>query len=237
MSEKISDLKKKNDFLEILEEYGYRFEKSGINGKMICPDHPGLIFDQESERYRWEKMRESGDVIDWLKARNGWSVSQAANYLRFRAMMPAEKRPRIEIKSSMLEDPSSIKYESEFSIEIPKDRRIKTALQKAADYPGFIKLLQEDPVSVVLNHKNYIPSMFLAIIGDWSDLDCSFCGHEFSGWLKDGSAYLSVDLGNDYEFIKRPKQAGVYCGQCLRTFERWNEAFDLLISFLREIRR
>ncbi|MFA6271209.1 MAG: toprim domain-containing protein [Candidatus Paceibacterota bacterium] len=82
----IDEIKAKNRIEDVIgETYPLRHERGRY---LKAQEHDSLVVDTEYQRYYWNSQGQSGDVIGWLEAQNGWEFKTAVEALARRAGLP-----------------------------------------------------------------------------------------------------------------------------------------------------
>ena len=84
----VEQVKARNRIEDIVEESGFRLaNRMGRYRKGT--EHDSLVIDTAQQRYWWNSCDEHGDVVDWVRARQGMEFKDAVEWLCRRAHLPA----------------------------------------------------------------------------------------------------------------------------------------------------
>jgi Zn-finger protein len=202
----IEKLKNENPIGEVIQEFGYTLQQgdrflSGV-------DELSLKVDAKSNFYFWGE--EKGDVIEWLRNRNGWNFKQCVQFLHNRSKLPPALRANLgrETEEAAEDDATHLTEKLNFS-----------DWEVALEMPG--KQLVETITSVEGSRGIYVSEEI--DLADWRIKQARNLAHDLGGFweILDGGLSSCIDAAMVFPDKFLPLHADFeneFCSWCFAEF-------------------
>lgn len=234
-------LKEKVKLEQLIRDCGYELEEH--DGRLVGVQYPGLTVDPAKQVYQWRERLESGDCINWVRSRYGWTFRQAVNFLQKWAATPSDLRPKVEPVQDEKPDQAEAVTPEDISKHLLSfdwsEKRLGDIHELWIHHLPDVdlrRLLTADRFALI-SERAAIPSLFANLTGVLEDEPCSYCSKPLTSGGNFANIYLSIDIGNDYEMtfpatIGINLWSGLYCGACVAKLKLLRKLYSLIIKFL-----
>jgi hypothetical protein len=130
----IRELKAKHRIECVMQATGESFDQSGRVWKSVST--PGLSVDTQAGAYQILSpgKNESGDVIQWLKARYGWTFKQAITFLQNRTPDPIQPADEVVTKTKAKPAPVVLAVDEERGLDRYQEKALEIAGERIRKY-------------------------------------------------------------------------------------------------------